>query len=136
MPTGLGTALLLGLGTSAASSAAKYASSKAQADKDRELASQTARYSPWTGLKMDAPKDPSLGDAVAGGLGSGLALAQGIAAPSSKLTGLFGKEEDVAANPLMDRSAGSGWAWADPKNIPGYKPLTAMNKGAAGGSNT
>lgn len=53
-----------------------FAVDKPQEEKDRELASQTARYSPWTGLKPQPVERASLFKSALQGLGAGLGAAQ------------------------------------------------------------
>jgi len=63
----LGT--LIGLGAGALSGAAKATHKGAQADRQRKLAAETQRYSPWTGMQAGAVEEANpVGDMFGGGL--------------------------------------------------------------------
>jgi hypothetical protein len=91
--------LLVPLALGAAAGIGKYfASDKPRYDAEKKLASETQRYSPWTGLQAQAPRNPSMFENVLQGGMTGLQLGQGISA----LGGAAGAGEEVAS------AAGSG----------------------------
>lgn len=61
-----------------AGAAKYYASDLPQYNREKELASQTQRYSPWTGLTSQVPQNPSLFNDVLSGVGAGAALGQNL----------------------------------------------------------
>lgn len=66
----LGT--LIGLGAGAISGAAKAAHKGAQADRQRKLAAETQRYSPWTGMQAGQIEEANpVGDMFGGALAGG-----------------------------------------------------------------
>lgn len=66
--------LLLGAGTGGL----KFLSGKLGADKKRAYEAQTARWSPWTGMKSEYVGGPSLIDNIVQGAGTGFQLGQNI----------------------------------------------------------
>lgn len=64
--------ILVGLGVGALS----YESQQAQSNKQRMLAAQTQKYSPWTGNKAVAPTDPNAVTDIAQGGVSGAMMGQ------------------------------------------------------------
>lgn len=57
---------------------------KPMADKQRQLAAETQRYSPWTDLKAGAVEEPSLFGSLLQGGTTGLSLGQGLEDVASK----------------------------------------------------
>lgn len=52
---------------------------KPAADRQRKMASETTRYSPWTGTKGEVGPQPSLFNSILQGATGGMSLGQGIA---------------------------------------------------------
>lgn len=58
----------------AALGAGKYALDQSSADKQRAAAAENNKYSPWTKMTMEMPKNPSLGNDLLQGGATGLLM--------------------------------------------------------------
>lgn len=76
----LAAAPLIGAAVGAAGGIGKTISEGEKANRDRQLASATQRYSPWTGLKAASVETPNAFGNIASGVAGGAGLAQNIAA--------------------------------------------------------
>lgn len=113
----LGTAALLGLGLGAAGGALKAKLGADKEGKDRQLAADTQRLAPWTGLQAQMPKHTDVfGDVLQGGMG-GLMTGQSAgnsmsgswkdlfnkqAGPAGLPEGGFGEDKDNASLDYMN----------------------------------
>lgn len=98
--------LLAGIG--AATGVAKNAIQAGQEGKDRQLAADTQRYSPWTGMQAQTPKRGNLMGDVLGGATSAASFGQqfqnpGAApgappAPGGSPLGMLGQPQQMQAN--------------------------------------
>lgn len=100
----------------AAASGAKAATSdKAKADAERRYQTETARWSPWTGLQSKMVADPSVTNALLQGGISGFSFGQGLendkiaaALQQAELEAIKGGAPVVMESPEPRR--GSGWS--------------------------
>lgn len=128
--------LLAPLAIGAAAGVGKYfLSDKPRYNAEKKLAAETQRYSPWTGLQANTPRNPSMFENVLQGGMTGLQLGQGLqslggaassmAAPSSQAMGggpSLGVNTDfgVASNFDMGTpTANSASAWSRMMKRPG-----------------
>ena len=86
---------------------------KSKADRQRKLAAETARYSPWTGMAPSAVEEADpFGSAMQGGV-SGAMLGQGVqnAQFQSKMQPLWQMkmEKDLAMGPLPGSGIGPAY---------------------------
>lgn len=68
---------LVGAGTGAALGAGKAALDAGQESKMRKLSADQMKWSPWTGMASETVRAADPGASILGGLGAGLASAQG-----------------------------------------------------------
>lgn len=97
---------------SLAMGAGKYAADSSKAGRQRKLAAETQRYSPWTGLEAKAPDEPSLAgtELQFGSMGAQMGMGihnmgvqQGM---QEKMGGLL--DSEIARNNALASSMGGG----------------------------
>lgn len=129
-------ALPWGLGIGAGVGLLDFISGQNAANRQRDLASKTAAYSPWTGLKPQPVQDPSMmGDLVAGaaaggGVSTGIAQMNLDDAMAKRLTN--GGSLLGYGNPMTEKAAGAHWstpslgADAPPDSMKGFNSTPSL----------